>query len=80
MLQWTNMANCPDCGATIDHAKTREGENIPIERWTDTTGDRRYRIVKLGPPLLVERVSERSPIDAHPDHRVDCPAHGNGLG
>jgi hypothetical protein len=36
--------------------------------------------VKLGPPLVVERVSPESPIDAHPDHRVDCPAHGNGLG
>lgn len=74
------MANCPDCGATVDHAYTPEGDHIPIERWTDTTGKERYRIVKLGPPLVVEKVSPASPIDAHPDHRVDCPAHGNGLG
>lgn len=73
------MADCPNCGATITHAKTREGENIPIERWTDTSGDRRYRIIDLGPPLTVERMSPASPIDAYPDHRVDCPGHGNGL-
>lgn len=73
------MASCPGCGATIDHAKLRDGTNIPIERWTDTTGGERYRIVELGPPLVVEKVSEHSPIDAHPDHRVDCPDHANGL-
>lgn len=74
------MANCPDCGATVDHAYTRDGEHVPLERWTDTTGDKRYRIVELGPPLIVELASPSSAIDAHPDHRVDCPAHGNGLG
>jgi hypothetical protein len=73
------MASCPDCGATIDHAKTADGTNVPIERWTDVSGDKRYRIIKLGPPLIVEKVSPQSPIDAHPDHRVDCPAHDNGL-
>lgn len=73
------MASCPGCGADIQHAKTEEGENIPLEMWTDTTGDRRYRIVKLGPPLIVEKVSPQSMIDAYPDHRLDCPDHGNGL-
>ena len=73
------MASCPDCGADITHAKTPQGENIPLEKWTDPTGPRRYRIVKVGPPLIVEAVAEASPIDAYPDHRADCPAHGNGL-
>lgn len=73
------MPSCPSCGADVTPARTREGESIPLEKWTDPTGDRRYRIVELGPPLLVERVSESSQIDAYPDHRVDCPDHRNGL-
>lgn len=73
------MASCPDCGASITHAKNSAGENIPIERWTDSSGPGRFRIIKLGPPLVVEPVSPASPIDAYPDHRLDCPAHGNGL-
>lgn len=74
------MASCPSCGADVTHAKLRNGENVPLERWTDTTGKDRYRIVELGPPLVVELVSEQSNIDAYPDHRIDCPGHGNGLG
>lgn len=74
------MPSCPACGADITHAKTAEGDSIPLEKWTDPTGDRRYRIVNLGPPLIVERVSPQSAIDAYPDHRVDCPDYGNGLG
>lgn len=73
------MASCSGCGADITHAKTPEGENVPLEKWTDTTGDRRYRVVQLGPPLIVEKVSATSTAAAHPDHRVDCPAHDNGL-
>jgi hypothetical protein len=73
------MASCPDCGATITHAKTPSGDNIPLERWTDPNGPNRYRIVALGPPLTVEQVSPGSAIDAYPDHRNDCPSHGNGL-
>lgn len=78
MLQWAPMASCPDCGANVTHAKTKAGENVPLERWTDSTGPRRYRVIAFA-PLTVEPVSPASPIDAYPDHRLDCPAHGNGL-
>lgn len=73
------MASCPGCGADITHAQTRGGESVPLEKWTDTTGDRRYRIVKFGPPMIAETVSDTSAIDAYPDHRKDCPRHDNGL-
>jgi hypothetical protein len=73
------MASCPACGADITHAKLADGSNVPLEKWTDPTGDRRYRIVELGPPLVVEKVSPSSGIDAYPDHRLDCPAFDNGL-
>lgn len=73
------MASCPACGADITHAKTEHGATVPLEKWTDTTGAGRYRIVELGPPLVVAEVAASSAIDAYPDHRKDCPAHGNGL-
>jgi len=74
-------ATCPDCGADITHAKTGDGENIPLEKFTEPAGTPcRYRIIGLGPPLVVELVSPNSEIDAYPDHRMDCPGHGNGLG
>lgn len=73
-------ASCPSCGADITHAKTQDGENIPLEKWTEPgPADRRYRIVALGPPLVVEQVAVASTVDAYPDHRKDCPAYGNGL-
>lgn len=71
-------ATCPDCGAEITHAVTANGERVPLEKWTDSTGPNRYRVVNFT-PLTVEPVSESSPIDAYPDHRLDCPAHGNGI-
>lgn len=74
------MANCPSCGSGITHARLADGTHIPIENFEDTTGDRRYRIVKVGPPHIVEPVAESSPLPAFPDHRKECPAHGNGLG
>lgn len=72
------MASCTDCGADIVHAKTRDGENVPLEKFTEPTGVGRYRIVELGPPLIVEMVPEAGGIDAYPDHRLDCPGHLNG--
>lgn len=72
-------ATCPACGASVTHARTRTGDNVPLEKWTEPTGGERYRIVEIGPPLIVELVSAQSPIDAYPDHRKDCPDHGNGL-
>jgi hypothetical protein len=74
------MASCPDCGADITHAETSKGEHLPLEKWTEPTGDRRYRIVRFGPPMIAELVSASSTAAAYPDHRKDCPAHGNGLG
>lgn len=73
------MPSCAGCGAEIQHAVTPEGEHIPLERFTEAQGDRRYRITDFGPPLRAERVSRQSSIDAYPDHRKDCPAHDNGL-
>lgn len=73
------MASCRDCGADITHAQTSEGEHIPLEKWTEPSGDRRYRVVEFGPPLIAELVSSSSPAAAYPDHRKDCPSHGNGL-
>lgn len=73
------MASCPDCGADITHAKTVGGDNVPLEKYTDSTGDRRWRIIGFS-PLTVEPVAPANPIDAYPDHRVDCPGHDNGLG
>lgn len=72
---------CPDCGAQVTHAQTTAGEIIPLEKFTEPAGTAsRYRIIELGPPLVVEMVSTESAIDAYPDHRTDCPGHGNGLG
>lgn len=73
------MANCPSCGAPITHTHTADGEHVPVENYEDTTGDKRYRIVKVGPPHIVEAVAEGSPTPAFPDHRKECPAHANGL-
>lgn len=74
------MASCPACGATIQHAKTRDGAHIPLEVFTEPQGSERYRVVdaKVG-GLVVDRVTDDAPIDAYPDHRKDCPDHGNGL-
>lgn len=74
------MASCPDCGAEITHAKVvGTDENVPLEKWTSPDGRDRYRIVAFGPPLTVEKVTDGAVGDFTPDHRVDCPSHGNGL-
>jgi hypothetical protein len=72
------MANCTDCGAEVLVGVLAEGETIPLERWTASDGER-YRIVAFGDPHhTVEKVT--TPFtDGHPDHRLDCPAHYNGL-
>lgn len=74
------MASCPSCGADIQHAQTTDGSNVPLEWFTEPSGDKRYRIVALGPPLTVELVSPSATGGAYPDHRKDCPAFENGLG
>lgn len=84
MLQCPTMppevpSSCPSCGAAITWAQDQFGTKVPLEKWTDPTGSDRYRIVELGPPLIVARVSRASAIDAYPSHYKDCPAHGNGL-
>lgn len=57
--------------------ETPEGR-VPLEKFTEASGDRRYRITSFT-PLKGERVSPQSGIDAYPDHRLDCPGYGNGL-
>jgi hypothetical protein len=63
----------------VTSARTRDGEVVLLEKWTETEGDRRYRVVEPTSPPVVELVSPASTFDAYPDHRKDCPAHGNGL-
>jgi hypothetical protein len=83
MLQSSPMASCPDCGSPIRPARTREGERIPLETFTEITGADRYVIVAVNPrtdrdpDLVVARVAAQSSVMAYPDHRTDCPAHGN---
>lgn len=72
------MASCPDCGAEVLHAQTESGEHVPLERWTTSEGER-YRIVRFSHPHhTVEKITA-SFTDGYPDHRLDCPAHYNGL-
>lgn len=73
-------ATCPGCGAPITHAKTAQGENVPLEKYTEVDGDRRYRVVEVGTPLIVAEVSASSMVDAYPDHRKDCPDYEAGRG
>lgn len=76
------MASCPACGATIQHATTRDGVHVPLEVFTEPQGSERYRVVaspSVAEGLVVDRVTDDAPIDAYPDHRKDCPDHGNGL-
>lgn len=73
------MPSCPGCGAEIQHTQTAEGEHVPLEKYAEPTGDRRYRIIAFGPPLICEPVSASSTASAYPDHRKDCPDHDNGL-
>lgn len=73
------MASCRACGVDITHAKTREGENVPLETYMDTGVPNRYRVVEFAQPLTVERVPDDSPVSAYPDHRNECPDYGNGL-
>lgn len=72
------MAACPACGANIQHAQTEGGEHVPLEVNTEPEGERRYRIVALGPPLVVQPVRADALIDAYPDHRKECPDFQNG--
>lgn len=73
------MARCPGCGVDVTIAQTPDGQRVPLEKWTESTGGDRYRVVDGGDPLVVEMVSPASNVDAYPDHRKDCPTHGNGL-
>jgi hypothetical protein len=75
------MASCPDCGAEITHAEVEDqpGVKVPLEKWTSPDGRERYRVVAFGPPLVVAKLADNSVGEGYPDHRVDCPSHGNGL-
>ena len=78
MLQCLTMANCPSCGSGITHAVTETGDHVPLENFEDVIGSDRYRIVKVGPPHVVQLLAASSPSPGYPDHRRECPAHGNG--
>lgn len=73
------MPSCGRCGGTILVSQTREGENVPLEPYTATTGPGRYRVLEPGPPRIVERVADSVPKEGFVDHRLDCPDFGNGL-
>jgi hypothetical protein len=52
---------------------------LPLEKYTDTSGPDRYRIIDAVSPPVVEKVPPSSTLDCFPDHRLDCPDYGNGL-
>jgi hypothetical protein len=84
MLRFPAMANCPACGSPVTPAVTTDGLLVALETYADTTGRGRYRIIDTKPgdiraKLTVEQVAPQAHIPAFPDHRLDCPAHGNGL-
>lgn len=72
---------CEGCGATVDVALVRGTEDrVPLEVHPDSSADvDRYKIVELN-PLTVVKVTKGAEGEYYPDHRADCPAHGNGLG
>jgi hypothetical protein len=69
---------CPSCGAPITLAKDRNGNTVQLEKQPEPTGDGRFRVVTFGPPLIVEPLPRDSRVEGYPDHKIDCPAHGNG--
>lgn len=73
--------NCPACGATVQMARKGaiDGDAVPLEMSTDASSDAdRYRIIGFD-PLRVQQVPKGAVGDYYPDHRADCPGHGNGL-
>lgn len=71
--------SCGRCGGTILVAQTADGEGVPLEPYTQTDGEGRYRVLASGPPRLVERIPDALPVEGFVDHRLDCPDFGNGL-
>lgn len=75
-------ATCPDCGVEVQiGVDVNTDEKVALELQTDAPTDDmpRYRIISPGPPLRVERVPDRAMDQFYPDHRYECPGHGNGL-
>lgn len=75
------QTTCPDCGANVQVAKVaKTGQKVALELHTDASSDAdRYRILELGPPLVVVKVPTALAGDYYPAHVADCPAHGAGL-
>lgn len=72
-------SRCPACGATVQVAQLADGEAVPLEMHTDASSDAdRYRLTGFE-PTRAERVAKSASGDFYPDHRADCPGHGNGL-
>lgn len=74
------LSRCPSCGATVQVAYDPDaGEPVPLEIHTDASSDApRYRMIGFD-PMRAERVPDGASGDFYPDHRADCPGHGNGL-
>lgn len=75
--------NCPGCGHPIQICQTAEGERVPLETYTEMSGERRYTVVKFGNPAegephTVAPVAPRSLHPALPDHRIECRAWEDG--
>lgn len=71
--------SCGRCGGTILVAQTEDGEGVPLEPYTQTVGEGRYRVLKPGPPRIVELVPVGLALEGFVDHRLDCPEFGNGV-
>ncbi len=72
------MATCPSCGGSIQFGVGPDGSKVPLEWFTETSGQGRYLIIGHV-PLTVTPVAEDSPVRGFPDHRLECPDYGNGL-
>lgn len=70
---------CPDCGARITLAKDESGNVVQLETHTEPTGAGRWRVVRFGPPIIVAPLPADSRVEGYPHHKLDCPAHGNGI-
>jgi uncharacterized protein (UPF0212 family) len=72
--------NCPACGANVDLAIV-EGtdDRVPLEIAAEVSAVAdRYAIISHA-PLVARLVSKDAAGAFFPDHRHDCPGHGNGL-
>ena len=72
--------NCPACGANVDLAIVEGTDDcVPLEIAPEVAAAAdRYAITGHN-PLVARKVSKDAAGSYFPDHRYDCPGHGNGL-